>query len=238
MIEVLNYLDDREEEFERHMSIARMLEARVDEIVEEGGARVEVRHINTLKSGLLIHLYNIVEATMTKTLETVGQTVVKESPNRWTRKVLEEWVRSEVWGSEERIGEGALKRLVKVSGTLASGKNLTKFVVKGVSGSWDDKSVKKVAQSLGCKLNLTRKVRRDAYEKIYRNETTAMEYVAERRNAIAHGGSTFEDAANDLTLDKLDEVAKRVLPYLREVSKSYQVFLDNKCYVVEKKVGI
>jgi len=46
---------------------------------------------------------------------------VSEKPGRWTEQVLKEWVRSEVWSGEERIGEGALARLTNVSGTLTLG---------------------------------------------------------------------------------------------------------------------
>lgn len=234
MNDVLNYLVERKDEFDRHLSIARMLEARVDETVDEGDTPVEVRHINTLKSGLLIHLYNIVEAITTRTLVTVGQTVVTEKPRRWTDGVLKEWVRSEVWGGEERIGDGALQRLTQVSGTLASGDSPVAFKVKGEPGSWDDKAIKKVADRLGCELVLTPAIRRSAYETAYRDDTTALGFLAGRRNAIAHGASTFEDGASGLTLDELEGLADRILPYLKAVSESYQTFLTSRKYLAEE----
>lgn len=233
MIDVLSYLVEREDEFARHLSIARMLEARVDAVADEGGIRVEVRHINTLKSGLLIHLYNIVEAVTTRTLATVGQTVVSDRPKFWTQSVLKEWVRSEIWGGDERIGDAALIRLTEVSGALASGDSPAAFKVKGEPGSWDDKAIKKIAERLGCTITLTDEIKRRAYEKVYRNDTTALTHLAIRRNAIAHGTSTFEDGANDLTLDELERLADRVLPYLRAVSESYQAFLVEKVYLHE-----
>ena len=235
MTEVLRYLGEREEEFKQHLFIARMLETRVDEMVNEGDVRVEVRHINTIKSGLLIHLYNIVEAIMTRTLTTVGQTVVNDKPGRWTQDVLGEWVRAEIWGGEERIGDKALQRLMDVSGMLASGGSPSAFVVKGTPGSWDDEAIKKVASRLGCKLTLSPVVRRAAYERTYRNETTALKYLANRRNAIAHGACTFEDGADNRTLDDLEGLAGRVLPFLRAVSESYQAFLDNKRYLIQEE---
>ena len=233
MIDVLAYLNEREEEFERHLSIARMLQARVDDI--NGDVLVEIRHVNTIKSGLLIHLYNIVEAITTRTLDTVGRTVVSERPKRWTEAVLKEWVRAEIWGGEERIGEGAVKRLAKVSGTLASGESPAAFIVKGEPGSWDDEAIKKVADRLGCTLVLTPDVARAAYERAYRDETTALGYLARRRNAIAHGASTFEDGANDITLDELAALANRVIPFLRNVVESYRAFLTNKSFLAPEE---
>lgn len=234
MNDVLAYLDEREEEFERHLTIARMLQARVDDV--EGDGQVEVRHVNTIKSGLLIHLYNIVEAITTRTLETVGRAVVAERPRRWTEAVLKEWVRAEIWGGDERLGEGAVRRLAEVSGTLASGNSPTAVVVKGEPGSWNDRSIKKVAERLGCTLDLDPEVSRAAYERVYRDETTALTYLSNRRNSIAHGESTFEDGANDITLNELAVIGSRVLPYLRAVAECYREFLASKSFLATEVV--
>jgi hypothetical protein len=80
MREVLDYLEERRGEFDRHLHLARLLEARVNEAVVGDDAQVEVSHVNTLKSGLLIHLYNIVEAATVRTMDVVGQTIVTEKP--------------------------------------------------------------------------------------------------------------------------------------------------------------
>jgi len=231
MKEILTFLDEREQEFDRHLSVARMLEARVDETARDGDIHVEVRHINTLKSGLLVHLYNIVEAISTRTLENVGQVVASEKPGQWTESVLKEWVRAAVWGSDEKIGEAALNNLTKISSSLAAGGNLDAFVVKGVPGSWDDSAISKIAQRLGCDLILSEPVKRAAYETKYRNDTSALRYLALRRNDIAHGNTTFEEGAYDLTLNDIDELATRVLPFLEEVTKSYDKFLENKDFL-------
>lgn len=231
MRDILEYLRERKDEFERHLFIARMLEARIDELVGEEGHQVEVRHVNTIKSGLLIHLYNIVEAVTTRTLGVVGATVVAESPKRWTQSLLKEWVRAAIWSGEDRISDGALNRLAEVSGLLVSGDPLTSFAVKGEPGSWDDKAIKKVAERLGCRLLLSEGVKEAAYTRKYRDQTTAMKHLAVRRNQIAHGETTFEEGANDLTLNELSELANRVLPFLKEVTESYQTFLNDKDYL-------
>lgn len=231
MKEVQDYMQERRSEFERHLFLARLLEARVDEGVGVNAAQVEVRHVNTLKSGLLIHLYNIVEAVTTRTMAIVGSTIVTEKPKRWTEVVLKEWVRAAIWDGEDRLGEGAVLRLVNISGILASGVAPSAFKIKGEPGSWDDEAIKKVAERLGCRLILTPAIRRAAFEKAYRNEMTAMKYLASRRNAIAHGATTFEEGAHDHTLDEIALLAERVLPFLDAVTHSYDAFLKSKAYL-------
>lgn len=238
MNEVFDFLSERKNEFKRHLSIARMLERRIAKEIEDGDEiLVDIRHVNTIKSGLLIHLYNIVEAITTKTLAIVGQTVVTEKPRVWTEAVLKEWVRAAVWSGEERIDSAALNRLTQICSTLVSGNNVGAFVVKSEPGSWDDDAIRRVAVRLGCELALPPDVRKAAYERAYRNESTALRFLARSRNAIAHGDSTFEEGAKDLTLDQLEELAERVLPFLEAVSKSYQAFLENKGYLTEEEVN-
>lgn len=237
MREVLEYIDEREAEFGRHLTVARMLEARVDDVVENDDDQIEVRHVNTLKSGLLIHLYNIVEAATTRTLEVVGQTVVNEKPKLWTEAMLKEWVRAAIWDGEERLGDGAVTRLARISGVLASGDSPDAFIVKGEPGSWDDVSIKKVANRLGCSLILSRAIKKSTFEPVYLNETTAMKYLASRRNAIAHGATTFEDGARDHTLDDISNLARRVIPFLKAVAQSYEAFLEAKGYLTPQQVA-
>lgn len=237
MREVLEYFEERESEFGRHLSVARLLEARVDEVMTGEKAQVEVRHINTLKSGLLIHLYNIVEAVSSRTLKVVGQTVVTEKPKLWTEAMLKEWVRSAIWDGEERLGDGAVTRLANVSSVLASGGSPEAFMVKGEPGSWDDAAIKKVAKRLGCHLVLSRAISRAVSEPAYRDDMTAMKYLANRRNAIAHGVTTFEDGARDHTLGEIAELAGRVFPFLKAVAKSYEAFLDTKGYLAPQEIA-
>lgn len=237
MKEVLEYINERESEFGRHLSVARLLEARVDDVVEDDDVQVEVRHVNTLKSGLLIHLYNIVEAATTRTLEVVGQTVVTEKPRLWTDAMLKEWVRSAIWDGEERLGDGAVTRLAQIGSVLASGQSPGAFMVKGEPGSWDDVAIKKVAKRLGCSLVLSRAIRRSAFEPAYLNETTAMKYLANRRNAIAHGVTTFEEGAREHTLDDIGNLAGRVIPFLKAVAQSYETFLEAKGYLTPQQAA-
>jgi len=231
MKDIFSYLEERKQEFERHFNVARMLENRVDEALMDSGIYVEVRHINTVKSGLLVHLYNIVEAVCTRTLIHVGQTVAAERPGLWTDVVLAEWVRSKFWSSEERLGDKALERLTSLSSQLVSGEKTEAFTIKGAPGSWHDEAIKKVAKRLGCQLKIPQKIRRAAYETKYRNEKTALAYLAKRRNDLAHGSSTFEEGAQDLTLDDVEDLADRVIPYLKAVTESYQMYLENKGFL-------
>lgn len=235
MKEILLYLNERSEEFSRHYSIAHMIEKRLDEASFDNEMHVEVRHVNTLKSGLLVHLYNIVEAVSTRTLRYVSQHIVTDEPKLWTENVLHEWIRSEFWNKEQNQ-DTALNHLTRISGKLLSGGGTDTFNIKSATGSWDDQDISKIANRLGCKLVIPEDVKRRAYENKYRDNKNALQYLSLRRNAIAHGSSTFEEGASDLTLLEVKELSTRVLPFLEAVTKSYESYLDNKDYL--KKEGV
>ena len=64
-----------------------------------------------------------------------------------------------------------------------------------------------------------------------------MKYLASRRNAIAHGATTFEEGARDHTLDEIEKLAARILPFLKAVAESYEAFLDAKDYLVQREAA-
>lgn len=230
MNDIFLYLQERREEFYRHYKIAKMLEQRLDETFVDSDMYIEVRHVNTIKSGLLVHLYNIVEAVSTRTLRYVGQHIADESPKSWTNSVLHEWVRSEFWNKEQNV-DTTLSHITSLSSQLVSGDKADTFNIKSATGSWDDTDIKKIAKRLGCELVISDLIKRSAYERKYRDNKNALQYLSLRRNAIAHGSATFEEGASDLTLLEVHELSTRVLPFLEEVTKSYELYLNNKDYL-------
>ena len=91
-------LDIRREEFDAHFALARALEDRM--ILEEnsslGSVSLSSRHINTIKSGLLVHLYTIEEALMSQALHFLGIALGSADPRSWNEHSLREWLRESV----------------------------------------------------------------------------------------------------------------------------------------------
>ena len=74
-------LSGRAGEIESHLSLIEELTAAA--IARQGIAnlqRVEMEHVDVLKSGFLVHLYNVVEAVMAKILEEVAADVTRYPP--------------------------------------------------------------------------------------------------------------------------------------------------------------
>jgi hypothetical protein len=55
-----------------------------------------------------------------------------------------------------------------------------------------------------------------------------LEFLADRRNAIAHGRRSFEDGASDLTLEDIGDLADVTLDYLELAVGAFQSYLDGQ----------
>ena len=108
-------LSDRAGEIESHLSL---IEELTDAAITRKGVanlkRVEMEHVNVLKSGFLVHLYNVVEAVMAKILAEVEADVIRYPPAQWSSSVRTEWVRSRAGIEGELESDQRLLRTVQI----------------------------------------------------------------------------------------------------------------------------
>jgi hypothetical protein len=233
MTELRRSLAERRDEFDTHFTLEVALEDRIfaGEIVSIGETELSARHILTMKSGLIVHLYNIVEATMSRATEHVGNAVGAVPPRDWSVSALQEWLReyavARIDGSEDQ----QLKTVYQVSRDLISVSPLGAQRFKKPSGTWTDKLIATFAKRLGVEFVLPVEMwRRIARKPEYRDKSP-LEFLAERRNALAHGRRSFEEGARDLTLDGIRELADVTLDYLELAAGAFEAYVDRKRYL-------
>jgi hypothetical protein len=233
MTELRTALNERKEEFDTHFELAMALEARVLEgEVSLGETKLSARHLLTMKSGLLVHLYNIVEAIMNRTIQTVGQAVGEVSPAEWSEHTLREWLRKNVPVENERNEDSRLEIVHGASMKLLKGIPLGAQEFKKPSGTWSDKLIARFAERLQVDFNLSEEMWRRIASSPRFADQSPMEFLADRRNAIAHGRRSFEEGANDLTLGVIRELADVTLDYMGLATDAFQGFVDSKAYKV------
>ena len=235
MTTLISSLDARREEFEAHFDLAKALEDRM--ILEEessiGSVSLSARHINTIKSGLVIHLYNIEEAILTESLRFLGRALGASEPKHWTEHSLKEWLREAVVGRIAESGEdGRLETIFSSSSKLMSSTSLGPQLFKKPSGTWDDKAValfmKRVKMRIDMPAEMWARIKPiPAY-----HDRTPLQYLAELRNAIAHGRRTFEEGANDLQLSDIKTLADTTLDYLFYVAEAFEKHVSDRAYLV------
>ena len=225
-------LSERKEELLVHFALAEALDRQLfeSESVSIGSTTLSVRHLMTIKSGLIVHLYNIVESIMTRTIEEVGRKVQLTSPAEWTSDTLKEWLRfnasTGIDGSEdtrlEVVHKAALKLLAK--------ETIQELKFKKPSGTWSDKVIYTFSKRLNVDFTLTPEMAQKIMPSTEYGDKTPLEFRADRRNAIAHGRRSFETGASDLTLQQIQGLANVTIEYMELTIVAFQSFLDEKKY--------
>ena len=226
-------LSERKEEFVVHLTLAHALDRRlfVGEPVSIGETALTVRHLLTIKSGLIVHLYNIVESVMTRTIEAVGAAVKITPPSEWTNDTLKEWLRFYATTGSDGNEDSRLEVVHKAALKLLTKEPIQSLTFKKPSGTWSDKIIYTFSQRLKVNFRLTPDLAKKMAKTSKYGDNTPLEFLADRRNAIAHGRRSFEDGARDLTLQDIQDLADITIEYMEHAVDAFQGFVDNKHYV-------
>jgi hypothetical protein len=227
-------LEVRREEFDAHFALAKALEDRM--VLEAGSSLGEVnlsaRHINTIKSGLIVHLYNIEEALLTQGLVALGSAFGEVEPRRWTNHTLKEWLRGSVVA---RISEGGedrrLDTIFQSSAKLLAVDPLGPQELKKPSGTWDDKAIATFMERLQIQCEMPPEMWTRIRAEPHYGDKTALQFLADRRNAIAHGRRSFEQGAHELQISDIRILADIVLDYLGYVMTAFQDHIVTSAYI-------
>ncbi|WP_018416050.1 MAE_28990/MAE_18760 family HEPN-like nuclease [Teredinibacter turnerae] len=234
MTALISTLVERKEDFDSHLALAKALEVHLfdGESMPVGETVLTARHLLTIKSGLVIHLYNIVEAIMTLTINQIGSQVKTASPNEWTEDTLKEWLRTYASIGIEGNEDSRLDIVHKAAFQLLNKESIQDIKFKKPSGTWSDKVIYQFSQRLKVDFRLEPDMHRKIAPDVKYGDKTPLEFLADRRNAIAHGRRNFEDGARDLTLVQISELADVTIEYMTRAVEAFQNFIDEKKYMV------
>jgi len=226
-------LAERKEEFAVHMVLAHALDRRLfaGDPVSIGETALTVRHLLTIKSGLIVHLYNIVESVMTRTIQEVGAAVQSTSPSEWTTETLKEWLRHYAASGGDGDEHTRLDVVHKAALKLLTKEPIQDLTFKKPSGTWSDKVIYTFSKRLKVDFRLTAGLAAKMVKNSIYADKTPLEFLAERRNSIAHGRRSFEDGARDLSLQNIQDLADVTLEYMEHAVDAFQKFVDNKQFV-------
>ncbi|WP_246892642.1 MAE_28990/MAE_18760 family HEPN-like nuclease [Achromobacter xylosoxidans] len=233
MTTLLTTLSERKDEFVSHLALAQAMEERLldGEAVSIGETALTVRHLMTIKSGLIVHLYNIVEALMSRAIEEVGGAVKASPPDAWSVNTLKEWLRFSASIGLDGNEDSRLEVVHKAALKLLMVEPIENLRFKKPSGTWSDKVIFKFLQRLNVTLNTPQELTLKIQKSATYGDKTPLEFLADRRNAIAHGRQSFERGAVDLSLSDIKSLADVTIEYMEHVINSFQAFVDEKHYL-------
>lgn len=232
-----SFLEERVDDLNVHLSLAEALDRHLieSELVPIGETSLTVRHLLTVKSGLVVHIYNLVEAVMSRIIKEVGDAVLATTPETWSDDTLREWLRLHAAYNHEGNEDSRLVVVHRAASMLLSRQPMpvgdTHF--KKPSGTWCDVNIAAFAQRFKVPFRLRGNIARVMQGTPEYGDKTPLVFLADRRNAIAHGRKSFEEGANDLSLQKIKDLARITVEYMEHTVNAFQEFLDKKRYIAE-----
>jgi hypothetical protein len=208
----------------------------------EDGPVVTTQQQRILYSSVYLQLYNLVEATVTGSLDAISRAAIERaacSPGDLTVEMRREWVRYVARTNVDMGPDKRLEKAIALCDHLVTSLPVGPFdIEKGGGGNWHEGEIKKIAERIGCDLQVSRRARRAIGRRV-RNELGAMGLVVSLRNALAHGNISFGECGQDDTASELRSLAGNVQAYLKEVVTAFGTYIEEQRYLrPERRVGV
>jgi hypothetical protein len=191
-----------------------------------------------LYSSVYLQLYNLVESTMSRCIETVAEAAKRN--NRWKPSDLSgslrgEWVRSTARTHENLTPEHRLESAIALCDHLVSALPIAAFEIdKGGGGNWDDSAIETISSRLGFQLVVSQPVY-STVKRPFRDGLGPIAAVKKLRNNLAHGSISFAQCAENETVAHLIEMKDATVNYLREVVDCFTRYVDNFEYILPER---
>ncbi|KJZ30134.1 hypothetical protein TW83_16270 [Paracoccus sp. S4493] len=236
-MELTSVFDERLDEITAYLNLLQAIEVETQNgppRIGATGAHITAQQQKILYSGIFLHLYNLVEATVVRCLEAVtvvALTSHSPAPSELTDEMKKEWVRVMARTHIELSSDNRLVAALRLCDHLVQKLPVAGFEMeKGGGGNWDDDAIQSVAERLGLRL----RVSRESYTGIkrkFRDDLGALALIKKRRNQLAHGSLSFAECGEGLTVTELRDLVNRTVAYLQEVIAEFQNYIEAQHYL-------
>jgi MAE_28990/MAE_18760-like HEPN len=197
----------------------------------EGGAQERVLDVNdqhVLKAGVFLHLYNLVESTMTSLLGSLADAAQTDEA-RYVDLTPE-------WRTLWRQSAAGLKEGQSVATVLASlerlcdsllGDDGIRVDVAFAGGNLDSRSINENLTKFGVQLNLSGELETRVLKHVV-DELGVLQLIKVRRNGLAHGELSFRECGQPIAVADLRSWAATTILYLRAVIAGAERFVDER----------
>lgn len=175
---------------------------------------IEITHI--LKANSYLILYNMIEATIENSLKAVHSVICTQSFNNLTEilksSILTEFRKMEI--NLDKFRYDCVLDMILHKTTLET--------YKPFSGNLDGRKIRSILDKYGIVYNTTHSD--NSGDKLY--------IIKNRRNTLAHGGSSFIDVGRLSSIDELCELKKQTICFLENFLNCIRLYITNSHYCV------
>jgi len=227
MLEVREDLNKRVQEIDAYLDLIEQIDRGSSALSNRAGERyhIDVTTQQVLKASVYLHLYNLVESTVSACLREAAQAIERRGlgfgslTSEWRRS----WLRSIGQTAQAMTPENRLVKTLEACQIVSDGTPI-EFEPK-VPGNLDDTRIEKLAGRHGIDLShIPQSVRQGVKQAIVNNDGV-LQVVRKRRNELAHGLATFGDCGRSVTVPELVSYRSATVAYLVAVVDQFETFI-------------
>jgi hypothetical protein len=227
---LIQSFDERVQEIDSYLNLLDALEKQT----QNGPPRIGAFSITTQQQKILyaavyLHLYNLVEATLTWCLDAVSNASRTGGwlPSDLSNELRREWVRTQARTHMTLSPETRLQTTIEFCECLVQLMPIGQWgIERRNAGSWDDKLIEDMTSRLGCSVRL-KSVTLSGIKRKIRDDKSTLELVKNFRNMLAHGSISFTECGTGVTSSELRTITANAINYLREVVQSFENFISS-----------
>lgn len=187
----------------------------------------------TLYAGIYLHLYNLVESTITLLLKAAEKKIkddVSENGISILRtEVKQLWIRY-MAGTHDTLGpEIRLEKALNLCDYFIESVPFELEIPKGGGGNWDNENIRTLAKRMGLILTIPRQINTDIKKPIKDNKGI-IQLITYTRNKLAHGEISFSECGGELTASNIEQFIKTTISYLDAVINCFDIYLNQEQY--------
>ena len=220
-------LSQRAREIDKHLSFVIELHDMAVGRVQSYGRPIDLEHIHILKSGFLVHLYNVVEAVMSQVLEEIGRDIPKHPSTAWRDEIFAAWVKERTEPVPTKTPDQRVREMVKILSELSGRSQMTRLSWKVDRGNWSHKEIENLAKRLSCNITIPADVFYEACKRNFVDNKPPVEYVRHMRNQLTHGNLSFFEASAALDPTQLSRLRGAVMGYMVAITGAFSAYLDS-----------
>lgn len=209
MIDVKMILSDREKEIDLYFSHISSIEDTSDKIL-----------FKILKANILLMLYNLVEAIVSNSVDTIRNNIYNDSSTQFD--YLKSQIKSQIIKD--------LKKNISPDAFVQSCRNISNDIIK-LSFKKEDISKGNIDRNVIIRLSDTYgfNVQNSIYQETKHGETLTI--IKERRNDLAHGTYSFSEIGKEYSISDIEKIKNQTIKYLYFVIQEIETYLNNKNYL-------
>lgn len=233
MNEVIAAFSDRKNEIDVYLDLVATLERGIQNGIPNIKIGAEDYTITPLQqrilyAGIYLHLYNLVESTVTLLMQAIENTASKEiKSNAWELSELmrRQWVKSMAQTHDAAINpETRLTHALNMCNQLVGLIPFEMKLPKSAGGNWDDDKIEHLAEKLGVKIQLTPQVHSNI-KRPSRDNKGPLKLIKDLRNKLAHGSISFSECGEGHVVQDLRDIANITITYLEAVIDAFKQYV-------------